>query len=377
MSEHQQATAAPAGTPRGHAGHAAAGHASADPGSAGRDLPAGHRPPIRRLLDRRVWTSPYLPIWPATALLFAVSPLIAAGSLSGSALRGMLPFAAALAIVGIGQTLVIQQRGLDLAVPGAVSLSAIIVTKYPSGDGGRLLPAIALALAACAAAGLVSGLAVTWLRITPLVATLGVNALLLGTILRITSGSSTATASRALADFAFGRTLEIPNTVLVAVVVLAAVAVVVRTTLLGRRFVAVGTNARAAYVAGLPVNRYRLLTYTAAGLCYGCAGILLAGYLRTPGLSAGDTYLLPSIAAVVLGGTSLAGGSGSVVATAGGALFLTQLQQVAFGAGAPASVQLLIQAGVIAAGMTLRAVPWRSVLRPRGPAIQPTGPAPP
>jgi ribose transport system permease protein len=280
----------------------------------------------------------------------------------------MLPFAAILAIVGIGQTLVIQQRGLDLSVPGAVSLSAIIVAKYPAGDGGKLPVAILLALAACAAAGLVSGFAVTWLRITPLVATLGVNALLLGTILRITSGSSTATAAHGLADFAFGKVLEIPNTVLVAVVVLAIVAVVVRTTLLGRRFVAVGTNARAAYVAGLPVNRYRLLTYTAAGLCYGCAGILLAGYLRTPGLSAGDNYLLPSIAAVVLGGTSLAGGSGSVVATAGGALFLTQLQQVVFGAGAPSSVQLLIQAGVIAAGMTLRAVPWRSVLRTRQPA---------
>jgi ribose transport system permease protein len=324
-----------------------------------------------------MWTSAYLPIWPATALLFAVSPLIAAGSLGGSALRGMLPFAAVLAIVGIGQTLVIQQRGLDLSVPGAVSLAAIIVTKYPAGHGGRLPAAIALALAACAAAGLVSGFAVTWLRITPLVATLGVNALLLGTILRITSGSSTATAAPGLADFTFGRALEIPNTVLVAVVVLAAVAVVVRTTLLGRRFVAVGTNARAAYVAGLPVNRYRLLTYAAAGLCYGCAGILLAGYLRTPGLSAGDNYLLPSIAAVVLGGTSLAGGSGSVVATAGGALFLTQLQQVVFGAGAPSSVQLLIQAGVIAAGMTLRAVPWRGVRRPRRTASHPTGPAPP
>jgi ribose transport system permease protein len=349
---------------------------AAPTGAARRDSTSTARPGPGPDAHRRVWTSAYLPIWPATAVLFAVSPLIAPGSLNGSALRGMLPFAAVLAIVGIGQTLVIQQRGLDLAVPGAVSLAAIIVTKHPGGDGGRLPAAIGLALLACAAAGLVSGLAVTRLRITPLVATLGVNALLLGTILRITSGSSTAQATPALGDFAFGRTLEIPNTVLVAVAALAVVAVVVRTTVVGRRFVAVGTNARAAYVAGLPVPRYQLLTYTAAGLCYGCAGILLAGYLRTPGLSAGDNYLLPSIAAVVLGGTSLAGGSGSVVATAGGCLFLTQLQQVVFGAGAPSSVQLLIQAGVIAAGMTLRAVPWRRVRRPRT-ATRPTGPAPP
>lgn len=371
MSDHPQATTAPAGAPGPPAADPAADPVAGPP-------PAGRTGAARRLAaGRRVWASPYAAIWPGTALLFAVSPLIARGSLSGSALRGMLPFAAILAIVGIGQTLVIQQRGLDLAVPGAVSLAAIIVTKYPGGADARLPAAIGLALAACAAAGLVSGLAVTWLRITPLVGTLGVNALLLGTILRITSGSSTATAPPALAGFAFGRTLGVPNSVLVAAAALAAVAVVVRTTVLGRRFVAVGTNSRAAYVAGMRVHRYQLSTYLAAGLCYGCAGILLAGYLRTPGLSAGDSYLLPSIAAVVLGGTSLAGGSGSVVATAGGSLFLTQLQQVVFGAGAPSSVQLLIQAGVIAAGMTLRTVPWRRALRlrttPRPITARPTG----
>lgn len=307
--------------------------------------------------------SPYLAIWPATAVLFAVSPLIAGGSLSGSALRATLPFAAILAIVGIGQTLVIQQRGLDLSVPGAVSLSAIIVTQYPAGDDSRLPVAILLALAVCAAAGLVSGAAVVWLHITPLVATIAVNALLLGIILRITGGSSTATATATLSDLAFGRTLGIPHTVIVAVAMTAVVAMVVRSTVAGRRFVLVGTSAAAAHAAGLAVRRYQLFTYLVAGLCYGVAGILVAGYLKTPGLSPGNNYLLPCIAAVVLGGTSLAGGGGSVVATAAGALFLTQLQQVVFGAGAPSSVQLLIQASVIAAGMSVRSVPWRRLGR--------------
>jgi ribose transport system permease protein len=109
----------------------------------------------------------------------------------------------------------------------------------------------------------------------------------------------------------------------------------------------------------MPVRGYRLATYSIAAICYGVAGGLVAGYLQTPGLSAGNDYLLPSIAAVVLGGTSLAGGSGSVLATAIGALFLTQLQQVVFGAGAPTSVQLLIQSIAIGLGMALRSVPWR------------------
>jgi ribose transport system permease protein len=85
--------------------------------------------------------------------------------------------------------------------------------------------------------------------------------------------------------------------------------------------------------------------------------VLVAGYLGTPGIGAGDNYLLPTIAAVVLGGTSLAGGSGSVAAAAVGAVFLTQLEQVVLGMGAPASLQLVIQGSIIAVGMALRHVP--------------------
>jgi ribose transport system permease protein len=110
------------------------------------------------------------------------------------------------------------------------------------------------------------------------------------------------------------------------------------------------------------VRRYQLGTYLVASLFAGLAGILLAGYLKTPGLLAGDDYLLPTIAAVVLGGTSLAGGNGSVIATAVGALFLVQLQQVVLGMGAPSSAQLIIQGLIICIGMAVRTVD-RATLR--------------
>lgn len=326
--------------------------------------------PVKRRLRR----SPYLAIWPAIAILLVISPVVAPGSLGVSALQGTLPFAAILAIVGIGQTLVIQQRGLDLSVPGVVSLSAILVTKIPAGNDTSLLRAVVVVLAACVVAGLLSGLMVTAFGVTPLVATLGVNALLLGTIMRVTSGSQTASAAPRLAAFALGRHLGVSTLVWVAAAVVIAVTFVLRSTTVGRRFVAIGTSAAAARAAGLPVRRYQLLTYVAAAVFGGIAGIMIAGYLRTPGLSSGDSYLLPSIAAVVLGGTSLAGGGGSILATAGGALFLTQLQQVVFGAGAPASVQLLIQSIAIGLGMALRAVPWRRLVD-RLPLARPARPA--
>jgi ribose transport system permease protein len=296
-------------------------------------------------------------IWVATALLFAVSPLIASGSVSSSALLSTLPFAAILAIAGIGQTLVVQQRGLDLSVPGMITLTTIIVTKYPHGQDGRLPAAIALVVLACVASGLISGLVITWLSVTPLVATLGVNALLIGVVLQITSGASTASATPGLARFALDKTAGIPNTVIIAVIVVALVAAFIRFSVVGRRFVFAGASPAAAHVAGIRVKTYVLSTYVLASIAYGGAGILVAGFLGTPGIAAGDDYLLPTIAAVVLGGTSLAGGTGSVVATAIGALFLTQLQQVVLGSGASASGQFIIQGGIIALGMGLRNIP--------------------
>ena len=318
--------------------------------------PQGMRPVSRW---SRWLRDPYVAIWPATVLLFAVSPLIARGSVGLGALQGTLPFAAILAIIGIGQTLVIQQRGLDLSVPGVVSMAAVLVATIPSSSGSGLVEGIVVALLSSAAAGLVSGLAVTRFGITPLIATLGVNALLLGTILRVTHGGASATATSGLARFSVGRVLGIPHIVLIAVAAIALVAFILRATRFGRTFVAIGTSAAAAHAAGMAVRRYTLATYVIASTFYGLAGILLAGYLRTPGLGVGDSYLLPSIAAVVLGGTSLAGGGGSVVATAVGALFLTQLQQVVFGAGAATSVQLLIQSSVIGLGMAIRTISWR------------------
>lgn len=318
---------------------------------------------LAALAESRGRPSGYLAIWVATGVLFAVSPLLVSGSVSSTALLAMLPYAAILAIAAIGQTLVIQQRGLDLSVPGMITLTAVLVTKYPNGNGDKLPAAIGLVVLACVCSGLVSGIAITRFGITPLVATLGVNALLLGAVYQITGGAATWSATSGLASFAVDKTAGIPNTVIVAVVTVGAVAAVMRWTIAGRRFVAVGASPPAAYAAGIRVRDYQVATYILASLSYGAAGVLLAGFLRTPNINAGNSYLLPTIAAVVLGGTSLAGGQGSVVATAIGALFLTQLEQVVLGLGADESTKLIIQGSIIALGMMLRVIPWRKVGR--------------
>lgn len=324
--------------------------------------------------------SRFVPIWVATGLLFAISAVVAPGTVTESSLQGMVPFAAILAVAAAGQTLVIQQRGLDLSLPGMISLATVLMTKIPAGNNDLILTALLVTLAAAVVAGAINGLAVTRFGITPLVATLGVNALLVGTVLFLTSGTSTAAAPMALANMALARTLGVPNTALVAIVLIAVIALVIRFTIPGRRFVAVGANPVAAHAAGIPVARYLMGTYIAAAACYAIAGVLLTGFLGIPGALPGDNYLLPSIAAVVLGGTSLAGGTGSVVATAVGAVFLTQLGLVVRALGAPQSVQLILQGVIIAVGMGLRLVPWHrlaAIVRPGPGATPPETPATP
>jgi ribose transport system permease protein len=121
----------------------------------------------------------------------------------------------------------------------------------------------------------------------------------------------------------------------------------------GRTFTLIGDNAQTARVRGYRVELYKLGSYVVGSLIYGFAAIWLAGLANTPGITLGNPYLLPSIAAVVIGGTALGGGRGSVVATMGGALFLTQLKTLALSLHAPIAVQYIVEGAMIAGGMAV------------------------
>jgi ribose transport system permease protein len=305
-------------------------------------------------------------IWVATAVLFAISPLVASGSLSNSALQGMLPFAGILAVAAIGQTLVIQQGGLDLSVPGIFSLGAVLSVTIPGGQDGSLLPALLAVAGVGVAGGLLNGLAVTRFGITPLVATLGSNAIFIGVVIQVTGGSIAFKATQNWQTFCADKVLGVPILAVIALVAAIVVALLISRTVWGRRFVLVGSSPIAARAAGLSVEGYQLGAYAAAGLAYALAGALLSGYLQSPSLLSGNEYLLPTIAAVVLGGTALGGGRGSVIATTVGVLFLSQLEQVISALGAKTSVDYLIQGAIVALGMGLRNVPWRQILPSAG-----------
>jgi ribose transport system permease protein len=298
----------------------------------------------------------------ATVALFAASRLFAPTSLSRGVVLTMLPFAAALAIAGLGQTLVVMQGGIDLSIAGGLSLYVVILTHYPNGVNSRLVPAIGIAFLAAIAAGSLNGLLIGRMRLNPIVATLGTNALLYGAVFWYTGGIPRTTTAR-LARVGSGLLLGIPTPVYVAVVATVVVTAVVKLTPAGRRFEGVGANGTAARTAGIRVKRHRTGAYVWAQILYCLAALLHAAIVNQPTSHEGDNYLLPSVAAVVLGGTSLLGGRGNLVATAVAALFLSQLDQFVLALGVTYATRQLVQAASLAVGVALYTIDWRELTR--------------
>ncbi len=301
-------------------------------------------------------------LWATLALLVVT---VASGVLTVASVLSLLPFASILAVAAVGQTLVVQQRGLDFSVAGIFSLSTIIVTVMPSRLGVGVVTSIVTALMVAAFIGWATSIAVTRFGITPLIATLGINALLLGACHAISGGSPTRTPEL-LTAFASARPLGFPTTLLFALLVIGIAAWFFRRSTFGKRTTLVGANPLTSSASGFPIQRYQMGAYVLAAICYCVAGILFAGYVGTPPINSGDTYLLATVTAVVLGGTPLTGGRASIVATAIGALFITSLGQTVLALGAPPSVQLLVQGAAIAVAMTLRIIPFHRLRARKG-----------
>jgi ribose transport system permease protein len=252
------------------------------------------------------------------------------GFLSVDNLRNQLVLASFLGIAAAGQTVLILTGGIDLSLAWNLNFSAILMTQLTKSDtsAGRVTWAIGLALLSACVVGFVNGLGVAYLRIPPLVMTLGMNAVLLGLTLYYTKGTPQGTAPNVILKLATGRIAGIPWAVILWAVVSAVLIFTLRRTVYGRRVYAIGNNRQASYLSGVPVRGVLIASYTLAGLFAGITGLLLTGYSNQSFLRMGDPYVLPSIAAVVVGGTSILGGSGGYVGTIAGAIIITLLQDI-------------------------------------------------
>lgn len=293
-------------------------------------------------------------IWVALVVLFAASAAVAPGTLRPAPLSGMLPLAGILVVASIGQTLVVRQRGFDLSLPATMTLCGLVVAATAR-DGLPFPVSAVLALVIALVVGTANGLIVVHLSITPLIATLATNAVLLGVVWTLSDGLPVA-APEGLATFVRSDLVGVPTVFAAAVLVVVVAGLVERRSVVGRSFVVAGSSPATARAAGIPVPAHVVGAYVVSALCAGLAGVLLTGFAGTVTPTLGDSYLLPVVAAVVVGGTPLTGGRGSLVATAAAALFLTQLGQVTLALGAPTSSQLLVQSLSIVLAVVLRSV---------------------
>ncbi|MEX1093045.1 MAG: ABC transporter permease [Acidimicrobiia bacterium] len=296
--------------------------------------------------------SRYMPVYVALLLLVIVASIWAPATLSGVALRAIAPYGAVLGIAALGQMLVIMTGGIDLSVPGTMSLAAVLTVGVGDGSNENIWMAIATALAAAAVVGLVNGILIGGLKLNALITTLAVGLIVVGVVNRY--GSTFPVQSpvpTGLSDWTSTRILGVSPIFWIGVGLTIVLIVGLRYTAVGRRFQAVGANPVASHIVGVRVNLNQILVYVVAAVFYAIAGVALAGLLRTPGVAVGTQYLLGPIAAVVIGGASLTGGLASPLSTFVAAFFLTGLNQMLRTMGLPTALQFVVFGLVIIGGM--------------------------
>ncbi len=301
-----------------------------------------------------VVASRYMPVYLALVLLVLVAAIWAPATLEGPALSAIAPFGALLGITALGQMLVIMTGGIDLSVPGTLTLAALITVGVSDQSDDRLGVAILTALGIAALIGLVNGVLIGGLKLNALIVTLAAGQIVSGIVARYVRTFPVQSAvPEALSDWTTTRILGISPIFWIGLAVTVLLILVLRYTTVGRRFKVVGANPVASSVVGLRVTLNQILVYVAASVLYAVAGIALAALLRNPGVNIGSPYLLGPIAAVVIGGASLTGGLASPMSTFAAAVFLTGLNQMMRALGLPTSLQFVVFGAVIIGGMLI------------------------
>ncbi len=264
-------------------------------------------------------------------ILLLAGSLYSSNFLSATYLLQQLQVAAFLGIIASGSMLVILLGHIDLSIPWVVTVGGMMSTAAAGwwGEAGEIL-ALPFGLVCGLAFGLLNGVGIAYLRIPSMIFTLGVNAVAQGLMVLHTGGFAPQDAATPLMHWLAVRRslLGIPNALFVWLVVGLAVVFGLRRTPLGRYIYAFGNRESAAYLSGINTRLVLITCFALNGVLCGLAGVLLTGYSAKAYQAMGDPYLLPAIAAVVLGGTNILGGRGSYLGTVAGVILITLLQSI-------------------------------------------------
>ncbi len=258
--------------------------------------------------------------------LFFLGGLIRPGFVNANQAINIVRLAAFLGIIAAGQTLVILSggEGIDLSIGAVVTLAAILAFRLNEGQNELVPYALAVALAAGTFIGLLNGLGVAFLKIPPLVMTLGMAGVVQGLILAITQGQMIGDTAPIMGRYISAPLLlGIPGVVFIWLILAGLIWLLLERSAYGKQLYGIGVNRVTSRLSGVRVPLIVLVTYSLSGLLAAFGGFMLLGFTQTVFMNLGGPYLFPSVAAVVVGGTALSGGKGSYWGTMAGALVLT------------------------------------------------------
>ena len=237
-------------------------------------------------------------------------------------LRYLLELAAVIGIVAAGQTLVILMGGIDLSAGAVMTVCAILLPVLSPAFDPTGISGIVLILGIATLIGLGNGAGAAWLGVPPIIMTLAMATFLQGLLVIVAGGSAVSVTNAAVIWLGQARPMGVPAGVILWVIVSVFVLLLIHRLPVGARFLALGANPLAARLSGVSVTKHTLMLYALSGLFSALAGILILGMNRQGYVGIGEPYVLTSIAAVVLGGTSILGGRGTYAGTIPGAVLL-------------------------------------------------------
>ncbi|MEA3148827.1 MAG: ribose transport system permease protein, partial [Verrucomicrobiota bacterium] len=264
---------------------------------------------MKRLFEQS-WVWALLGTLVLWTLLSAGSGQVSIGSLSG-----ILASAAVLCVVAIGQMLVVTtgDGAVDLSIPNVMTLSGFLATSVISGNDGQLISGLAVVVLLGSTVGILNALTINHLRIPPIITTLAVGYILTTGTLIFNRGFRTYAVSPLLVSLASTRIADIPVLLILALVASFLAYLVLHRTVYGRSLAAIGQNSEAAYLAGVRVKTTRLVAYVISGVLAALGGVLLSARVGGAFLEMGNPFLLQSVGAVVVGGSSILGGKATAL----------------------------------------------------------------
>jgi ribose transport system permease protein len=310
--------------------------------------PAGEtrRDGVRRLLGKPI-VRLVLMVYAVLVVMLLLGRFISPSFGSAGFVWVVLSVATITAVVGFGQGIVVLTGGLDLSIPSVIALSGILLTGVSMGQDSRLPLTTSTIVLAAAGVGLVNGLGIVKLRISPVIMTLATNVILGGLILVLTAGTPRGSAPPLVKGFVEAQLWGVSSLVFFLVAFTVVAVVLMNGTVLGRYFYAVGTNSEAARLSGVPVQAVTVAAYVISSLAAAITAVLLVGQGGSSYLGMGDPYLLLSLGAVVIGGASITGGRGLYLGTVGGAVLLTTISIFLAATTLPSATRQIIFAATI------------------------------